>query len=530
LSQARCPHRDYTVLIRLHPHRLVMRAVGKVEKVGSPSKDVARGPSASPFASDTLGLSFYQEAPDVEVTIREFEELACDRLKVLHAFDRHCGFDMHMGDVRELGPKLRPELVNSRLALSYPSLAAQESSFPAAKAEFCRRDILSHFVLRLAFCRSREARDWFMKQEQRLFVLRFDGLRLEAKEALLRSCGVPCKRFEQPADGSGISLRQLQACTADAKIWSDNRKPDFDRVFYEFPFHEVHPSLIAARRVVVRGGKAFVPSSVLWLILVGKFKQSLAEGLEAAFHGLPAALADPRIGGFVRLLQEHGLQLLVAPKSNAEDPGEKLSVGNFEEFLVRSFPPCMRRLVEHQREQKKHLKHQGRLQLRPFLKDAGLSYDESVRWWRQELLRDREIDSTVFEKNYTYDVDHTYGKKGHMQGQNTCGCPKIVGYPGEAAGQAHGCPFKQLDVRGVKELMYKWRLPEKHINEVEKLVTNGNHYQLACIEYFRGTHAGSEGDGVGNAPMDFFRESCRYHVQKREKAGAAGSPEKSATA
>merc|ERR1719379_1825614 len=236
-------------------------------------------------------------------------------------------------------------------------------------------------------------------------------------------------------------------------------KPDFDRVFYEFPFHEVHPSLIAARRVVVRGGKAFVPSSVLWLILVGKFKQSLAEGLEAAFHGLPAALADPRIGGFVRLLQEHGLQLLVAPKSNAEDPGEKLSVGNFEEFLVRSFPPCMRRLVEHQREQKK----------------------------------------------YTYDVDHTYGKKGHMQGQNTCGCPKIVGYPGEAAGQAHGCPFKQLDVRGVKELMYKWRLPEKHINEVEKLVTNGNHYQLACIEYFRGTHAGSEGDGVGNAPMDFFR-------------------------
>merc|ERR1719191_676351 len=167
------------------------------------------------------------------------------------------------------------------------------------------------------------------------------------------------------------------------------------------------------------------------MIMAGRFKDKLAAGLDAAFTALPAVHSDPRIGGFLRLLQDHGLQLLVGTKSNKEDVGEKLDLNKFEEFLVRSFPPCMRRLVEHQRETRKHLKHQGRLQLRPFLKDAGLSYDESVRWWRQELLRDREIDSTVFEKNYTYDVDHTYGKKGHMQGQNTCGCPKIVGYPGE---------------------------------------------------------------------------------------------------
>merc|ERR1719316_354760 len=137
---------------------------------------------------------------------------------------------------------------------------------------------------------------------------------------------------------------------------------------------------------------------MLWLILAGRFKESLAAGLEVAFAGLPAALADPRVGGFLRLLQDHGLQLLVASKSGSDAPGEKLSLDNFEEFLMRSFPPCMRRLVEQQRERKKHLKHAGRLQLRPFLKDCGFTFDESMRWWRDELTKTSEIDVTKFDK------------------------------------------------------------------------------------------------------------------------------------
>lgn len=481
------------------------------------------------FGADDLGLSSYTAAPpSTEVSIREFEELACDRLKVLHAFDRLCGFDVHLNQIAELKPRIQPELVSARLTLNYP-IKSNEDSFEAVKAEFCRRDALSHFVLRLAFCKSRESREWFMRQEQRLFVLRFESLQPEAKEAFFMRSGLPCKRFEQEP-GKTPLLRELQACTAGAKIWGDGPRPEHERVFYEMPFQEVHPNLIATRKVVVRGGRAFVPGSALKLILAGRFKETLAAGLDVAFQGLPQVLADPRVGGFVKLLQEHGLQLLVAPKSNKEDPGEKLSLGNFEELLMRSFPPCMRRNVEQQRDTKKHLKHQGRLQLRPFLKDAGFDYDSSMRWWKQELTRDREIDVTVFEKNYAYDVDHAYGKKGHMQGQNTCACPKIIAYPHEAAGQTHGCPFSQLDKTSLKQLMHKWHLPEPYVTEVERLVSHGNHYQLACIEYFKGSHQGHEGEGVGNAPLDFFRESCRHHVQKKEKQQGAGPSQAAASA
>lgn len=302
----------------------------------------------------------------------------------------------------------------------------------------------------------------------------------------------------------------------------------FETTFYEMPFQTVHPSLIAGRKVVLRAGKAYVPHSALKLILASRFKEDLIAGLDVAFQGLPVALSNPQIGGFLRLLQDHGMQLLVAPKrAGGDEPGEKLSFENFEELLTRSFPPCMRRMVEKQREQKKHLKHLGRLQLRPFLKDCGFTMDESYKWWKQELCRDPEIDATVFEKNYVYDVEHTYGKKGHLQGQNGFGCPKIIGAPLEAAGQTHGCPFKSLDLPSLKQQLHRWRIPDASMQEIEKLIVNGKHFQLGCIEYFRAKHPGHEGDGVGNTPGDFFQESCKYHLKEQTKAAEKkGSPAK----
>merc|ERR1740138_1287323 len=163
------------------------------------------------------------------------------------------------------------------------------------------------------------------------------------------------------------------------------------------------------------------------------------------------------------------MQLMVATASSStEDIGEKLSLANFEELMARSFPPCMRRLVEKQRETKKHLKHLGRLQLRPFLKDCGFTFEESVQWWKQELCKDPEIDAASYEKNYVYDTEHAYGKKGHLQGQNSFGCPKIINFPPEAAGQVHGCLFK-CDMPVVKQQLHKWRVPESTVGEIEKL-------------------------------------------------------------
>lgn len=487
----------------------------------SPGKTKGIGPSSA-FGKDDLGLSFYANAPDVEMSIREFEEFVCNRLKVLHAFDRLCGYETSLAGISELRPKLIAELRSTNLILDYPS-GSTADTFLEHKTEFMRRDSVSHFALRLAFCNTRDGREWLLKQEQRFFVFRYEALNPEAKDTFLEKSGVKVKKFEP---SQKMTLQKLQSCTSGSKIWSENR-PVYDTTFYELPFTDVPSNLIATRKIVVSGGMAYIPSSALKLILASRFKDRLNEGLDVAFNGLPAALADPRVGGFLRMLQDHGMQMLVAPKvAVSEDAGEKLSLENFEELMVRSFPPCMRRIIEHQRESKKHLKHAGRLQLRPFLKECGFTIDESFKWWRQELCRDPTIDGTAYDKNYTYDVEHAYGRKGHLQGQNPFGCPKIINFPNEAAGQVHGCMFKQLEIPMIKQQLHRWQVPEATANEVQKLIENGKHFQLACMEYFKAIHPGNEGDGVGNSPMDFYRLSCQHYKQNKEK-DAAATPQKS---
>uniref|UniRef100_A0A7S1AKC8 DNA primase large subunit C-terminal domain-containing protein n=1 Tax=Noctiluca scintillans TaxID=2966 RepID=A0A7S1AKC8_NOCSC len=473
------------------------------------------------FENDDLGLSFYETAPAAEVSVREFEEYAQQRLRLLHAFDR-LGYEAFQGN-SDQRHQLEKPLIESGLVLRYPTTRSADG-FAETRAEFVRRDSISHFALRIAFSQSRETRDWFLRQEQRLFMLRFEVLKQGAREDFLTKAGVQFTKFAQ--DSSDVMLRNLQMTTPGAKLWTQGsgHSPQYESNFYEMPFSALHPSLISSRRVVIRRGTAYVPSESLKLIVAAIFKDRLSKSLETAFHGFPVAIADPRIGEFMRLLQTYGLQLLGGSKSS-EDLGEKLSLQNFDKLMERSFPPCMRRLVEKQRERKKHLKHAGRLQLRPFLKACGFTMEESLKWWKDELTADPEIDVTSYEKNYVYDTEHAYGKKGHHQGQNAFGCAKLIGFPAEGAGQVHGCPFKQLDMSSLRKQMFQWHTASSNVDEIEKLINNGKHYQLACVEYFKSQHTSisagsSEGDGVGNTPDEFYRESCRFHAKKNEAKDA----------
>ncbi|KAL0335945.1 UNVERIFIED_CONTAM: putative DNA primase large subunit, partial [Sesamum radiatum] len=85
-------------------------------------------------------------------------------------------------------------------------------------SEFVNKDIISHFVLRLVYCREEELRKWFLSMETTLFRYRFQRESPEAQRALLAEFNLPYKavssaeyesvkdKLKQAARSSGQSL------------------------------------------------------------------------------------------------------------------------------------------------------------------------------------------------------------------------------------------------------------------------------------------------------------------------------------
>ena len=59
------------------------------------------------------------------------------------------------------------------------------------RQEYRENDNVSHFICRLAYCRTEELRRWFVTQEQRLFEVRLrDADPLLIKQLLEQKCGI----------------------------------------------------------------------------------------------------------------------------------------------------------------------------------------------------------------------------------------------------------------------------------------------------------------------------------------------------
>lgn len=93
-----------------------------------------------------LLLSLYNEPPQEELTLDEFELLSLDRLQLLRSIEvlKTRGFEDN-----DFNAKVR----------------AKEKQYIFAKRDNMRlsddkRDQISHFILRLAYCRSEDLRRW----------------------------------------------------------------------------------------------------------------------------------------------------------------------------------------------------------------------------------------------------------------------------------------------------------------------------------------------------------------------------------
>jgi DNA primase large subunit len=97
-----------------------------------------------------------------------------------------------------------------------------------------------------------------------------------------------------------------------------------------------------------------------------------------------------------------------------------------------------------------HLRHAGRMQLGLFLKRAGLSLEESMTFWKHAFSQ--RVSLEKFEKEYAYNIRHSYGREGRRKDYEAHNCLKVIsGNPG--VGEAHGCPFKTLSPDALSHAM-----------------------------------------------------------------------------
>lgn len=405
------------------------------------------------------------------------------------------------------------------------------SSIPQNLRESSQDDITSHYALRLGLSKSQEFMDWFVKNEEILFLCK---LRQGGTESLTRML-----RESRELSHLGKDIVSRQSNSSDFENIRRCTPPPNDQAnaFYKIHFTEIPAHLISRRAVVLMGGTAYVPDREMASLIGRKYRDFLNQSmLMAARERARLLKADERIKTIADRISPAAL--LVSNKASTLSPTEKLSLSNFSLLLGRSMPPCMRVAIESMRGSGegggrgsgRHLKNTGRNQLAPFLRTAGMTMDESLQWWKTEFTRGNQMDSDKFDKNYTYNIKWVYGKAGRLKAAAPMSCSTIINLEYPSHDQTHGCPFKVYDEAKLTNVLSGW-LNKANVNmdanegklrEIIRKATGATHeYQLACVDWFSLLHEGHSGDGVGNHPNSYFTSSVAYWAEK-EGTGTGG--------
>lgn len=449
-------------------------------------------PSKRSFASPEIAaetLPLYRSAPVLEVRLEDFELYAIDRLRVL----RGISDGLSRGKKPEEMMKLVEELW--KLHMRHPQAS-----------EVVNKDVISHFVLRLVYCRTEELRKWFLSMETTLFRYRFRLESAEAQRALMAEFHLPYKtvsntEYENVKD----QLTQVARSLGQPPSGVDSR-------FYKVPFEEV-PDLVASRRVFIHKGHAYIAMSQVVSLVVTQFRSLLSKALVLTNRKWTSMIREQEKDRLTPIIESLSSSYLGPDYSQPKDFTE-VSLKDIDQVAKSSFPLCMRHLFEKLREDH-HLKHGGRMQLGLFLKGVGLKLDDALSFWKAEFSR--KVGSERFDKEYAYSIRHNYGKEGKRTDYTPYSCQKIISStPG--VGDHHGCPYRHFSEENLKAALGKMGVGNRAVEDVIGKVRN-RHYQLACTLTFEAVHSASCDAGI-NHPNQYFSDSKKVLESRNNSNGA----------
>ncbi|NXH63186.1 PRI2 primase, partial [Rhabdornis inornatus] len=435
-------------------------------------------------------LQFYLEPPMESISLVEFESFAVDRLKLLKVIE-NLGVS-HVRGTDTYKAKLEAELRK----LKFPYKALAEGDYEAR-----RKDHISHFILRLAYCQSEDLRRWFLQQEMDLFRYRFNELTESLMQKFLEHVNLSFEAIGE--DLKNELANELSMSTPGFSLPKVK-----EQMFYKVGLADA-VDLFRARKVFIKDGFAYVPFKEIDVIVLNNYRTKLSKALALTARSLPSIQSDERL----QPLLNHLSHSYVGPDYSVQKNTGKISLEQIDALSVKSFPLCMRQLHRALRDSH-HLRHGGRMQYGLFLKGIGLTLEQALEFWKKEFIRGK-VDADKFDKGYAYSIRHNYGKEGKRTDYTPYSCMKIIMSNPPSQGDYHGCPFRHSDPELLKQKLQSYKISPSGITQVLELV-KGMHYQLACQKFFELTH---DVDDIGfslNHPNQYFTESQKLLNGGRE--------------
>ena len=172
-------------------------------------------------------------------------------------------------------------------------------------ADDTEKDHISHFILRLAYCRTEDLRRWFLTQECQLFRLRFASSSPAEIDGFMARAGLRYKPIPQEEkdrlEESLLAVYRASIYGVTNMLKSKALKVFAKQEYYKVPFTDVLP-LVTKRSVFMAGGFAYVPRSQLVTIVQGAFRAHLSRELAVAYKSMALIQGDERIAPLVRNL------------------------------------------------------------------------------------------------------------------------------------------------------------------------------------------------------------------------------------
>ncbi|CAG2101601.1 unnamed protein product [Medioppia subpectinata] len=426
-------------------------------------------------------INFYTIPPFGKISLEESEDLVAERLNLLMVCDEMLKGLEKTANRKRSKPyfeSLENRLISAESKYEKNLYLGSKTHSKSTDLENARRrDQISHFLLRMYYCRSDELKRWFISRECEILRVRLmDPKIIPELPSILSKNGF---NFEPISGEERNSMNQ--------KInWNQSLRNSADAVVYRIPFEESLDA-IRNRKVYLNNGFAYIMvQDMLMQLSLHQLEED--QRLIPRLHSMHTQIIDNR-NSSVKTEDELGREI-VRPQM-------------IDSLSKESFPPCMQNIHEILRKEH-HLKYYGRVHYGLFLRGIGLTLEDALDFFREEFIK--KTTPEKFQKEYSYGIRYNYGKEGRKVAGMAYGCSKIINNNPPGVADTHGCPFKHFDANHLKQFLRKHDIKENESNEIGEIVEKEQDHVKACSKYFSCKHQWYPEISF-NHPNQYYKES-----------------------